>query len=62
MDNMPIISVDNGFNVRYDFSNGCHNVYVALGGQVRRVSFPTAKLAGDFVASLDYYYNIKENL
>ena len=62
MDNMPIVSVDSGFNVSYDFSNGCHNVYVALGGQVRRVSFPTAKLAGDFVASLDYYYNIKENL
>lgn len=62
MDNMPIISVDNEFNVRYDFSDGCHNVYVGLGGQVRRVSFPTAKLAGDFVASLDYYYNVKEDL
>ena len=62
MDNMPIISAGNEFNVSYDFSNGCHNVYVGLGGQVRRVSFHTAKLAGDFVASLDYYYNIKEDL
>ena len=60
--NLSIISVGNEFNVSYDFDNGYHNVYVGLNGQVRRVSFPTAKMAGDFMDSLNYCYKVRDNV
>lgn len=57
-----IINVGEEFNLKYDYSNGSHNVYIGLKGNVRRISFPTKKIAGEFMDSMNLYYRIKEEL
>ena len=59
---MPIVNADEEFNLKYDYSNGSHNVYIGLKGHVRRISFPTAKIAGEFMDSMNLYYRVKEEL
>lgn len=59
---LPIVHAEENFNLKYDYSNGCHNVYIGLKGEVRRISFPTAKVAGEFIDSMNHYYKIKENV
>ena len=59
---MQIINTGEEFNLKYDYSNGIHNVYIGLKGHVRRISFPTAKVAGEFMDSMNLYYRIKEEL
>ena len=63
MDNtLPIVVAGEEFNLKYDYANGCHNVYIGLKGEVRRISFPTAKVAGEFIDSMNHYYKIKEKI
>lgn len=59
---MPIVCTEEGFNLKYDYTNGSHCVYIGLKGQVRRVTFPTAKIAGEFIDSMNLYYKVKEDL
>ena len=57
-----IINTGEEFNLKYDYTNGSHCVYIGLKGQVRRVTFPTAKIAGEFMDSMNLYYRVKEEL
>jgi len=62
MNQQNIVPVGNEFSVTYDYANGWHNVYVGLGGQLRRISFPTKENAHDFLTSVAQYRNVKEEI
>lgn len=56
----PIVNVNyNTIDIKYDCVDGNHFVYVGLGDQVRRLSFPDRVSAGAFISSMYSYTKLK---
>lgn len=56
----PIVNANyNTMDIKYDCVDGNHFVYVGLGDQVRRLSFPDRVSAGAFISAMYGYTKLK---